>query len=113
MDLTIHAQERSQQRHICQQQLDWLITYGQAGHNRGVCLYFFDREGFSQLIREVEPSNQTLAMRSRNIYAVVAQSKVITVGYRDERLKSQKPHKRVRRGMPSLPAARRTHYRTH
>jgi hypothetical protein len=43
----------------------------------------------------------------------VADSTVITLGYRDERLKPQKPHKRIRRGIPSQPSARRIHRHTH
>jgi hypothetical protein len=107
MHLNQHAELRSQQRRISAEQLEWLLTYGTLGHNKGVCLYFFDRDGFNQLIRDVAPKHLALAERSRNIYAVVAQSTVVTLGYRDERLKPQKPHKRIRRGVPRQPAARR------
>ena len=113
MHLTLHAAQRSQQRGISQEQLDWLLTYGKIGHNKGVSLYFFDRIGFEQLIHEVDPAHQTLAQRSRDIFAVVADDNVITLGYRDERLKPQKPHRRLRRGTPINTAARRIHNITH
>lgn len=104
---TRHAEQRCHERHINPEQLEWLLCYGQESHNRGVCLCFFDRAGFSQLLNDVDPRKQELALRSRQIYAVLAESKIITVGYRDERLKPKKPHKRIRRGTPSNPAARR------
>lgn len=113
MHLTQHAAQRSQQRGISQEQVDWLLTYGKIGHNKGVSLYFFDRVGFEQLLHEVAPVHQTLAQRSRGIFAVVADDSVITLGYRDERLKPQKPHRQLRRGTPSNAAARRIHHRTH
>ncbi|WP_347909858.1 hypothetical protein [Pseudomonas grandcourensis] len=112
MHLTKHAAQRSQQRGINQDQLDWLLTYGKVGRNKGVNVYFFDRAGFEQLIHEVGPDHQTLAQRSRGIFAVVADDNVITLGYRDERLKPKKPHRRIRRGTPLNPAARRIHHRT-
>ncbi len=112
MLMTRHAELRCQERRISEQQLEWLLCYGEESHNRGVYLCFFDRAGFSQLLSDVDLKSQEMALRSRDIYAVLAESKVITVGYRDERLKPQKPHKRVRRGIPSNPAARRIHRRT-
>ena len=113
MHLSQHAEQRSQQRRISAEQLEWLLAFGTLGHNRGVCLYFFDRDSFSQLTREIAPKHLAVPERSRNIYAVVADSMVITLGYRDERLKPQKPHKRIRRGIPCQPAARRIHRHTH
>lgn len=104
MYLTHQAQERIIQRHISEDQLDCLLSYGRVGHNKGACVYFFDRDGFAQLINEVEPR---LAQRSRDIYAVVVNDTVITAGLRDERLKPQKPHRRIRRHTPINPAARR------
>ena len=112
MLMTQHAEQRCQERHISPKQLEWLLCYGQESHNRGVCLCFFDRDGFSQLLKDVDPKSLELALRSRNIYAVLTESKVITVGYRDEGLKPQKAHKRVRRGTPTNSAARRIHRRT-
>lgn len=113
MLMTRHAELRCQERRISSKQLEWLLCYGEESHDRGVCLCFFDRSGFSQLLRDVDPKNQELALRSRDIYAVLTESKVITVGYRDERLKPQKAHMRIRRGTPSNPAARRIYRRTH
>lgn len=110
MYLTHHAQERIIQRHINEDQLDWLLSYGRVGHNKGACVYFFDRDGFAQLINEVDPICLTLAQRSRDIYAVVVNDTVITAGLRDERLKPQKPHRRIRRHTPINPAARRIHH---
>lgn len=108
MNLSRHAELRSQERHISSLQLEWVLSYGQVSHNRGVCLFHFDRNSYLQLLREVDPSHLELALRSRNIYAVIAETKVVTVGYRDERLKPQKSHKRIRRSSPTQPAARRT-----
>lgn len=113
MHLTRHAEERIQHQHISEQQLDWLLSYGRVGHHKGVCLYLFDRDGFEQLLREIEPTSQTTALKCRHIYAVVANGAVVTVGHRDDRLKPQKPHRRIRRGVPSHPATRRIHHRTH
>ncbi len=112
MLMTRHAELRCQERRISEQQLEWLLCYGEESHNRGVCLCFFDRAGFSQLLSDVDLKSQEMALRSRDIYAVLAESKVITVGYRDKRLKPQKAHKRVRRGTPTNSAARRIHRRT-
>lgn len=112
MFMTRHAELRCQERRISEKQLEWLLCYGEESHNRGVCLCFFDQAGFSQLLGDVDPTNQELALRSRDIYAVLTERKVITVGYRDERLKPQKAHKRVRRGTPTNSAARRIHRRT-
>lgn len=100
MIMSHHAEQRSQERHISPMQLEWLLSYGQESHKRGVRLFHFDRTSYFQLIREVDPENLALALRSRNIYAVIAESRVITVGYRDERLKPRKSHKRIRRRSP-------------
>lgn len=112
MLMTRHAELRCQEHHISSKQLEWLLCYGEESHNRGVCLCFFDRAGFSQLLRDVDLKSQEQAIRSRNIYAVLAESKVITVSYRDKRLKPQKAHKRIRRCTPSNPTARRIHQYT-
>lgn len=112
MMMTQHAVQRCHERHISPKQLEWLLSYGQESHNRGVSLFYFDRDSFTQLIKEVGPERLELALRSRNVYAVLSESTVITVGYRAERLKPQKSHKRIRRGMPAQPAARRIHHRT-
>lgn len=111
MNLTMHAEQRTQQRGIGENQLEWLITYGQIGHNKGGCVYYFDRNGFEQLINEVGKDHLSLAQRSRDIYAVVVDDKVITAGYRDDRLKPKKPHRRVRHTAPEHPAARRIYHR--
>lgn len=107
MQLTKHAQERCLQRGIRQEQLEWLLTYGRVGHNKGVCLYFFDREGFQQLLREVAPDLRKTAERSRDAYLVLGQDKVVTTGFRDHRLKAHKPQRRISRDTPQLGAARR------
>lgn len=112
MNMTRHAEQRSHERHISSLQLDWLLSYALQSHNRGVCLFHFDRDSYLQLLKDVAAENLELAIRSRNVYAVLADSKVVTVGYRDERLKSSKLHKRIRRGIPTQPAARRIHHRT-
>jgi len=107
MILTQHAEQRSQERHINAQQLEWLLCYGEESHNRGVCLYHFDRDSYLQLLKEVDADLLELALRSRNIYAVIADAQVITLGYRDARLKPMKSHKRIRRGAPTHPVERR------
>lgn len=112
MLITRRAEQRCQEPRISTEQLEWLLCYGQVSHSRGVCLRFFDRSGFSQLLGDVDPTGHELAFRSRNIYAVERDNRVIAAGYRDERLKSQKPNKRIRRNIPSNPAARRIHHRT-
>lgn len=107
MQLTRHARERCVQRGIRQEQLEWLLAYGRVGHNKGVCLFFFDREGFQQLLREVAPDLLKTAERSRDTYLVLGQDKIVTVGFRDHRLKAHKSHRRIRRNAPQLSAARR------
>lgn len=104
MQLTRHAQERCLQRGIRQEQLEWLLAYGRVGHNKGVCLYFFDWEGFQQLLREVAPEQRKNAELIRDAYLVLGQDKVITTGFRDHRMKAYKPHRRLRRDIP-LPGA--------
>jgi hypothetical protein len=113
MTLTQHAKERSHQRCIQETQLDWLMSYGCLGHNKGAHAYYFDRDGFEQLINEVSEHEISLAYRSRDIYAVVIDSKVITLGYRDDRFKPQKSHRRVRHAAPANPAARRLHHKNY
>lgn len=103
MFMTQHADQRSQQRHISHVQLKWLLGYGEESHNRGVCLYCFDRAGFSPLRRDVDLENQALALRSRNIYAVMADGTVITMGHRDERFKPSMLRHRHRE-QPTRPA---------
>lgn len=112
MFMTQHAEQRCLERQISPQQLEWLLCYGQESHNRGVRLCFFDRAGFSQLLRELDLNGSELALRSRNIYAVLGESTVITVGYRDKRLKPRKPNKRIRRVVPPASAAISIHHRT-
>ncbi|WP_313088598.1 hypothetical protein [Pseudomonas sp.] len=71
MFMTRHAELRCQERRISEKQLEWLLCYGVESHNRGVCLCFFDQAGFSQLLGDVDPTNQELALRSRDIYGVL------------------------------------------
>ena len=111
MILTLHAEQRKKERHINTVQLQWLLCYAEESHNRGVSLYHFDRGSYQQLLKEVDADHFELALRSRNIYAIVVDEKVITVGYRDARLKPTKSHKRVRRGVPTHPVERRHYYR--
>lgn len=113
MHLTKHAENRIEQRRISPEQLDWLLSYGTVGHGKGVCFFYFDRDGFAHLLREVEPSREGLALRSRNIYAVISADAVITVGHRDGRLKSRKAQRHRRQGVASHPAARRIQHQTH
>lgn len=107
MILTKHAEQRCQERLINTQQLEWLLCYGEESHNRGVCLFHFDRDSFLQLLKDVDSNDLELALRSRNIYAVITEEVVITAGYRDARLKPTKSHKRIWRGVPTHPADRR------
>jgi len=109
MILTQHAEKRIQERHINTVQLQWLLCYGEESHNRGVCLYHFNRDSYLQFLKEVDADQFALALRSRNIYPVITDDKVITVGYRDARLKPTKSHRRIRRGVPTHPVERR-HY---
>lgn len=111
MILTKHAEQRCQERLINTQQLEWLLCYGEESHKRGVCLFHFDRDSYLQLLKEVDAELLELALRSRNIYAVIAENTVITTGYRDARLKPTKPHKRIRRGVLTRPAEPRLRHR--
>lgn len=113
MHLTRHAEERIQHRKISEQQLDWLLSYGRGATTKAFACTSSTEMGFEQLLREIEPTSQTTALKCRHIYAVVANDAVVTVGHRDDRLKSQKPHRRIRRGVPSHPASRRIHHSTY
>lgn len=107
MILTKHAEQRCQERLINSKQVDWLLCYGEESHNRGVCLFHFDRDSYLQLLKDVDSNDLDLALHSRNIYAVITEEVVITAGYRDARLKPTKSHKRIRRGVPIHAAERR------
>ena len=111
MILTNHAEQRCQERLINSQQLEWLLCFGVESHNRGVCLFHFDRDSYLQMLKEVDAELLELALRSRNIYAVISEDTVITTGYRDARLKATKSHKRIRRGGPPHPVERRLLHR--
>lgn len=71
MILTKHAEQRCQERLISTQQLELLLCYGEESHNRGVCLLHFDRDSYLQLLKDVDSNDLELALRSRNIYAVI------------------------------------------
>lgn len=81
------------------------LTAGPPTHNKGACLYFFNQEGFQQLLRESAPYPRKNA--ERDTYLVLSQDRVVTTGFRYHRLKAHKPHRRLCRDAPSLGAARR------
>jgi hypothetical protein len=90
MKLTKHASMRMQQRHMPPLIIDLLQHYGQTRHQDGATVVFFDQKGKQRARQELE---QTLARFDKldDSYLVEANDSghVVTIGYRDERLKGK------------------------
>ncbi len=73
MKLTRHAQARMQQRGISWEDIDYVLDNGRETHDHhGGCIYSLDRR-----------SRQGVGQADRkNVYAVVADETIVTVGIR-------------------------------
>jgi hypothetical protein len=90
MKLTKHAAMRMQQRHLPPLIVDLLQHYGQVRHKRGASILYFDQKGHTRARQELQ---EALARfdKLRDAYLVEAKDsgEVVTLGYRDERIKEK------------------------
>jgi len=77
MKFSQHAQSRMQQRGIKRDDIDYVLDYGRETHDHhGGCIYALDRRsrrGMNKVDR-------------KNVYAVVADETIVTVGIRYRRV---------------------------
>jgi hypothetical protein len=82
-----HAAIRCQQRNICQMVLDLLMEFGATEiSGNGTTKYFFDKPARKRLAVYAGSLSQFL-QEYLDVYAVVADNKVVTVGHRYERIR--------------------------
>ena len=88
MNLTLHAQQRMQQRGINLQAIDYVLAYGRKNYDHhGGCIIYLDKRG-RRRIAQVEGDAVVRALHKHlNAYVVVAlDGTVITVGHRYRRI---------------------------
>ncbi len=87
--LTQHAQVRSQQRGIPPMMIDLLLTFGASEKAPGGAEKLFFDKSSRKRVRAYAGPLAALLERHLDIYAVVADgNRVITLGYRLERIKT-------------------------
>lgn len=86
-EITQHARVRSQQRAISPLLLELLVRFGSSEKIvGGTCKVFFDKAARRRLHSYAGPLAQMLDQHL-DLYAVLANDKVVTVGHRLERIK--------------------------
>jgi len=86
LGLTAHAARRLQQRGVARWFVDALLLHGRAAHDgHGAVLVHVDASMRRQLKSELLPSVYRRAERYFDVYAVVADQRVITVARRTRR----------------------------
>lgn len=90
MQLSRHANERSQQRAIPEMMIDLLLQFGSSeSAGSGVSKVFFDKTS-RRRVKAYAGSLAGLLEEHLDVYAVVSsEMKVITVGHRTERITRQ------------------------
>ena len=91
MQLSRHANERSQQRAIPEMMIDLLLQFGSSERaGSGICKIFFDKPSRRRVKAYAGPLASFLEQHL-DVYAVVSEEnmKVITVGHRTERIARQ------------------------
>ena len=88
MNLTLHAQQRMQQRGISRQAIDYVLTYGRVSHDhRGACVVWLDKCSKARLSREEGKQVVRKLDKHLNAYAVTGpDGTVLTVGHRYRRI---------------------------
>jgi len=87
--LSHHAQRRMQQRAIPPRLIDWLFAYGTRVHDhQGAQIRYFDRAAKRRLTEAVPVHQRAQLDQKLNAYLVQAtDGTVITIGYRDKRVR--------------------------
>jgi hypothetical protein len=88
MNLSLHAQQRMQQRGITLEVVDYLLAYGRVSHDHhGGCVVWLDKRSRARL--GVEEGRQVLRRMDKllNAYVVTdTDGTVVTVGHRYRRI---------------------------
>jgi hypothetical protein len=86
-NLTVHAAARLRQRGIPAGALEWLEAYGHVHHDhRGAEVLTMDHRSRAAARRSMGEAAYRRAEKLMNVYAVVADGKVVTVGHRTRRV---------------------------
>ncbi len=86
-NLTTHAAARLRQRGIPADALDCLESYGHVRHDhRGAEILYMDHRSRLAARRSMGEAAYKRAEKLMNVYAVVADGKVVTVGHRTRRV---------------------------
>lgn len=90
MNITLHAAQRMQQRHLPSLVLDLLQTYGQTRYQNGSMVLYFDKKGQERAEQELRQAVARFT-KLRHAYLVEANDsgQVITAGYRYKRVKEK------------------------
>ena len=83
-----HARRQRQRRCIPPMVIDWLIQFGTTEHQAGgYIVKFFDKLSRKRLLRHIGKEIANKADPYLNAYLVMADERVITVGWRTKRIK--------------------------
>ena len=86
-NLTVHAAARLRQRGIPAEALDCLESFGHVRHDhRGAEVLYMDHRSREVARRAMGEAAYRRAERLMNVYAVVADGRVVTVGHRTRRV---------------------------
>jgi hypothetical protein len=86
-NLTVHAAARLRQRGIPAEALDCLESFGHVRHDHpGAEVIYIDHRSRAMARRAMGEAAYRRAERLMNVYAVVADGRVVTVGHRTRRV---------------------------
>lgn len=86
--LTRHALKRCQQRGIPTSIVDYLLDFGEEVHSCGAEILFFSKGSMSTIAKEVGRDAVKFLQKYANSYLVLDDGKVLTVGHRYKRIKT-------------------------
>ena len=86
--LTTHAEKRCQQRGIPPLIIEWLLDFGTPVYSRGAEIYHFDKKSKEAIKRYAGKRILSTLDQYMDAYLIFAAGRVITVGHRYKRIRS-------------------------
>jgi hypothetical protein len=88
LTLTLHAQQRMQQRAVAPDAVSLLLDYGRETRSRGASLFYLDRAGRAQLEKDLGPAQVRKLHDRLDIFVVEGDAgRVVTVSHRTARVR--------------------------
>lgn len=90
-EISDHAAKRCQQRGVDRDVINALLTYGTIVHHEGRERCFMDKQARKNAERALGRTEYARIADHLNVYLVIEDSTIVTVGHLDERRSTSKP----------------------